>query len=81
MTPIERSSDAESDSERLARMKREHWQVLPMKTITFAAGGKWRCPDERCGEGTLGILVPHPDDHERTPNRCPTCLTTAASDG
>lgn len=64
----------------MARVKREHWQVLPSQTITFAAGGHWRCPDGRCGEDMLGVLVPHPDDPERTPNRCPTCLTTAAED-
>lgn len=69
--------EAEPRRERLVRMKCEHWQVLPSKTITFTAGGGWRCPDERCGEDVLGILVPHPGDPERTPNRCPTCLTTA----
>lgn len=67
------------DRDEAGRMKAECWQVLPSTTVTLAAGGEWRCPDERCGEDVLGVLIPHPKDPERTPNRCPTCLCTAAT--
>lgn len=66
------------DRDELERRKRLYWQVEPVLTITAAVGGKWLCPDERCGENELWLLVPHPADPERNPNRCPTCLCTAA---
>lgn len=66
------------DGDELLRIKREHWKVVePSVTISFATGGSWRCPDERCGEDRLGLRISHPRDPERTPNRCPTCLCTA----
>ena len=58
--------------------KRRYWDVAPPQIARFADGRGWRCPDDRCGEGALGVLVPHPADPERRPDRCPTCLTTAA---
>jgi hypothetical protein len=54
---------------------REAWKVEPVQTIR--AGGPYRCPDDRCGEDVV-LAVPHPDDPEQIPNRCPTCLTTVA---
>lgn len=64
----------------LRAMKNEARQVEPSRTVTFAVGGRYRCPDERCGETALPLLVPHPKDETCTPNRCPTCLTTAVRD-
>lgn len=50
------------------------WHVQPLQTLE-AELAPGRCPDKRCGEDFV-MAVPHPDDPEQVPNRCPTCLTT-----
>lgn len=57
---------------------REFYKREPSRTARFALG-EFRCPDERCGEGAVKMAVPHPDDPEQTPNRCPTCFGTVSA--
>lgn len=56
------------------------WKVLPPVKIALSIGD-FRCPDPRCGEDKIPMLVPHPKDETQTANRCPTCLATAAGLG
>ena len=56
---------------------RDAFRVLPTAHIALRTGN-FRCPDPRCGEDEITVLVPHPKDETHTANRCPTCLGTAS---